>query len=84
MNNLKNIGFILLYYVIIYIVHYQIQSIYYKTCMSNVIKYYMLKDSNMCTCLISIIKLIEKILFFKIDTFNQHVHQTIEFFLQVI
>ncbi len=41
--------------------------------MSNVIQFYMMKDSNMCVWTTNSIKLIEQFIFVKLDAINDNI-----------
>jgi hypothetical protein len=68
---------VILYYVL-YLMHERLQSMYYKKCNSNIIRFYMLKDSNMCRFIGTLSQLLEKVVFVRLDIFIGNLHQTIQ------
>ena len=64
-------------YCVIYSMHQRIQQLHYQKCNSNILQYYMLKDSQMCRGMLTLTNMLEKIVFVRLDTFIGHLHQVI-------
>jgi len=68
---------VMLYYVV-YLMHQRLQSTYYQQCNSNIIRFYMMKDSNMCRLMGTLSQLLERVVFVRLDMFIGNLHQTIQ------
>jgi hypothetical protein len=68
---------VMLYYVV-YMMHARLQSMYYQKCNSNIIRFYMLKDSNMCRLISTLSQVLERVVFVRMDIFIGKFHQTIQ------
>jgi hypothetical protein len=68
---------VMLYYVV-YLMHQKLQSTYYQQCNSNIIRFYMFKDSNMCRWMGTLSQLLERVVFVRLDLFVGNLHQIIQ------
>ena len=65
-------------YCAIYLMHQKLQSSYFQQCTSNVIRFYMMKDSNMCRLMGTLSHLLERVIFVRLDLFIGNLHHLIQ------